>query len=310
MQPGFNVAVLGGGPLGTLMAALLWRGGARVTLVKRRAEPASERVRVVPEVWGAAFDVELGISDTLPAGVDVVLVAVRAEQLGNDLLNNLQIQQAKAVVMLSPLLGERLASWRKSLPQLVVAMPVLAVEFSSSERRELHYWQAPATLIERGPAEEWVKAVMTRLRAGGLWVRWTGDALARTAANTVALFPLHVAVFRRRDLRAWVCEPAFRQELAAAMARSLRLGRRLGTVEPALALLVWWLSSAARISFGIRVAVRVAPRICAFVERHFGAKLGRQHAVLAREIQHLANVNALPQPLAETWLSGLERSNS
>lgn len=310
VQPGLNVAVLGGGPLGTLMAALLSRGGAHVTLVKRRAERSSERVRVVPEVRGPTFDVELTISDALPAGVDAIVVAVRAEQLDNGLLEELLSARAKAVVTLSPLLGAALESWRKRLPGLAVAMPVLAAEFTSTEREQLHYWQVPATVIERGPAEVWVQALVTHLRAGGLWVRWAADAAARTVANTVALFPLHVAVFRRPDLRGWVLDRELREELAAALARSLRLGRCLGKVEPGLTLLVWWLSSAPRITLGVRVATWAAPGICAFVERHFGAKLGRQHLVLAREIQRLAAANAVPEPLAEKWLVGLERVTS
>jgi hypothetical protein len=305
VQQGLTIAVLGAGPLGTLLAAQLRRGGAAVTLIRRDAERSIERFYLVPELWGAGFELELTCTNDLALGFEVVVVAVRAEQLDDDLLTTLKASQAKCVLVFSPLLASALGVWRASLPGLVVGMPVLAAEFSSGSKNHVHFWQMPSTVIERGPEAALTRAVVSALRSGGAWVKWAHDAERRTLANTVALFPFHVAVFLKPCLGHWHADRDFRRELSDALTRSRKLAKCLGPVQPVLSLLLWWLSSSARVGLAVRVANGIAPRVCRFVERHFGAKLGRQHAVLAGEIARLAHSHALADPLNERWRAAL-----
>lgn len=300
-----NIAVLGAGPLGTLVAAQLQRGAAEVTLVKRRVAQPYEHFKLASQLFGATFAASLRCSDVLPVEVDVVIVAVRAEQLDSDLLATLRASNAKAVLVFSPLFGATLQAWREALPGLCVGMPALAAEFSNQARTELRYWQVPFTFIERGPAPAQLQAVVYALRKGGAWISWVSDAEARTLANTVALFPLHVAVFRQPHLRDWIADVQLRRELAKALARALRLGRLLGPLELALVVLVWWLSSATRIALAVRLANLLTPSMCGFVERHFGAKLGLQHAALAHEIQGMAEARGVANPLSSEWMAAL-----
>ncbi len=130
--------------------------------------------RLEPELLGRAFCVELACASHVPAGVDVIVVAVRAEQLDGGLLSLLKAMGAKVVLMFSPLLGSKLAQWRAELPGLCIGMPVLAAEFSTSRENELHYWQVPATVIERAAdGQPEVEALVSLLRKGGAWIsRW------------------------------------------------------------------------------------------------------------------------------------------
>lgn len=306
--------MLGAGPLGTLFAVQLARAGADVTLIKRHAAAAIERIHVVPQLFGSPFDVTLRCSTEIDVGVEVVIVAVRAEQLTTELLATLAASTARAVLVFSPLLGATLAAWRTALPGLAVGMPVLAAEFVGPRETEtraiLHYWHLPSSLIERGPAPTQLRTVVALLRKGGAWVKWVTDAETRSLANTVALFPLHVAVFRSAHLRQWLADTGLRQQLAQSLVRSLRLARRLGSVEPALVFLIWWLSNGVRVWVAVWLAGIFAPGVCAFVERHFGAKLGRQHRVLACEIQRLADVHGVAKPLSAEWVDALPTAAS
>lgn len=310
MQGRLEIAVLGAGPLGTLVASQLVKGGAEVTLVKRRVATQKEHVQLVPELGGQPWSVELLCAESLPADVDLVVLAVRAEQLNGELLATLRSSHARSIVAFSPLLGSTLARWRADLPSLCVALPVLAAEFVTSTERRLHYWQMPSTLVERRTASSDLRDFVRTLRRGGAWVSWRDDVEARTLANTVALFPVHVAVFRKPSLRAWRDDISLRRELAEAVKRARRLSKVLGPLEPAMVLLVWWLSSANRISVLVRALNCFAPKVSAFVERHFGAKLGRQHAVLASEVAVLARRHGVPNPLCDEWMNGLPEVGS
>jgi len=306
-----RVAVVGAGPLGLFYATQLSRQGAQVTLVRRHGQPGVEAWHVVSRTSGATFDVELPVALQLEPSPDVIVIAVRAEQLTDELLARVIAAQPRAIVCLTPVLGTQLDAWRAEHPELTMAMPAVAAELSE---RTLGYWVAPAiwgapsTLIERRGDNPALHELVELLRRAGLAVSWVSDARERTLANTVALFPLHVAVYLEPSMRRWLEQPRLTNELAAAIGRAMRLAVQLGPVDPGLRALGIWLSRGWRVRLAVRGLVRLAPRLTAFLEHHFGPKLAAQHVVLQLDVEMLAERHRLPAPLPERWREVLSRA--
>jgi 2-dehydropantoate 2-reductase len=297
-----NVVVIGGGPLGLFYACQLQRAGATVAVMRRRVTRPTEVWRVVARFVGRSFQVELPMITELPPSVDVVVIAVRGEQLTPQLLSLALSSQARAVVCLTPALGKQLESWRARHPGLVSGMPAVAVEMHGET---LGYWVAPSTLIERRGDNPALLEFVQTLRRAGVPTKWVPDAVSRTWANTVVLFPLHVAIFLQPEFRRWGSCPEHRLELAEAMVRARQLAQRLGSVEPALRFVAWVLSHPVRVRVAVQLQLWLAPRLTKFLEHHFGPKLGAQHAALQRDIQALADQHGLPSPIPRKWVEQL-----
>lgn len=293
-----NVVVIGGGPLGLFYAAQLRRVGVTVAVMRRRALRETEVWRIEARFIGKSFDIELPVITALPPAVDVLVIAVRGEQLTPELLSSAVTSGARAIVCLTPALGKQLEPWRERHSGLVAAMPAVAVEVNGEI---LGYWVAPSTLIERRDDNPALHEFVQALRRAGVPTSWVPDAVSRTWANTVVLFPLHVAIFLEPHFRRWGARPELRVELAKAMVRARRLARRLGSVEPALRVLAWVLSHPTRVRVAVQLQWWVAPRLTTFLERHFGPKLGAQHAALQRDIEALASQHGLPSPISHEW---------
>lgn len=303
-----KVAVIGGGPLGLVFATHLLRAGARVTVIRRSCEVAVEHWRVESRLTGARFEVDMPVASELPTALDVVVIAVRAEQLTSDLIARVNAARARAVVCLTPALGSQLGDVYATHPEWAIAMPAVAAEVSD---RELGHWAppavwgAPSTYVERRDDNPALLEFVSLLRRAGIPVSYTADARTRTLANTVALFPLHVAIYLVPSLRRWDGDAQLRTELACAMKAARALAVRLGYVEWGLRLLSWWLSAPQRVRFATWILVRSAPRLTAFLEHHFGPKLGVQHAYLARDIDVLAQQHGVPALLPVRWQTAL-----
>lgn len=303
-----NVAVVGGGPLGLVFATHLLRVGAHVTLIRRRCETSVEHWRVSSRVTGGSFEVDVPVVSELPPSPDVVVIAVRAEQLTSDLIASVVAVRARAVVCLTPALGSQLDEIHATHPEWAMAMPAVAAEISDGV---LLYWApptvwgAPSTSIERRGDNPALLEFVSLLRRARLPVSYTADARTRTLANTVALFPLHVAIYLVPSLRRWSHDSQLRTELARSMTAARALAARLGYVEWGLRGLAWWLSGATRVRLATWTLVRIAPRLTAFLEHHFGPKLGVQHAHLARDIDVLAQQHAAPPLLPARWREAL-----
>jgi hypothetical protein len=197
-----------------------------------------------------------------------------------------------------------------------MAMPAVAAEVSE---HRLGYWAAPglwgassylgapSTLIERRGDNPALLEFVSLLRRAGIPVSYVRDAHERTLANTVTLFPLHVAIYLEPSFPRWFGNRQLLTELAAAMSRAHRLAVRLGPVEFGLRALAVWLSSAWRIRVAVWSLIHLAPRLGAFLEHHFGPKLGTQHAVLNREVEALARHHGAPALLPSNWVEALPR---
>lgn len=309
-----NIAVIGGGPLGLVFATHLQRAGAHVTLIRRRGETRVEHWRAVSRLTDKRFEVDLPVASELPPGLDVVVIAVRAEQLTSELVESVTTARPRAVVCLTPALGTQLDAVHAARSEWSMAMPALAAEICDGE---LGHWTmpilwgvaaflgAPSTAIERRGDNPALLEFVSLLRRAGIPASYTADARTRSLANTVALFPLHVAIYLVPSLRRWGQDVQLRTELALAMTAARALALRLGDVEWGLRALAWWLSTPARVRVATWVLVRIAPRLTAFLEHHFGPKLGVQHAYLARDINALAEQRGVALLLPPRWQAAL-----
>src|SRR6187549_2395963 len=97
-----RVAVVGAGPLGLYYAARLRHHGVDVTLIRRTGEVGACSWHVTSRLTGVSFDVELPIALQLPCELDVIVLAVRAEQLTSDLVARVLAAGARAIVCLTP----------------------------------------------------------------------------------------------------------------------------------------------------------------------------------------------------------------
>ncbi len=286
-----RVTVVGSGPLGQFFAVHASWGGADVSMFTRRDDVTGEhtiRSRSMP--FGKERHTRLQRVTDLNAA-EAVIVAVRSEQMAS-VMAQLEASATRVVLVFTPLMQPELAELQLRFPNLRVGMPVLAAEVQEGV---LRYWQAPSTLVQAHPDPD-LRALVTCLRAGGVWVRTLPDVVERSSATTTAFFPMHLAIHACPELRAWKRQPALVQDLAAAMAMSRRLARKVGNVEPGVAALAWWLSKPWRIRLACAVVPRLAPDLTSFVEQHFGAKLGQQHVKLAQDIARMAT--HLRQPFA------------
>lgn len=307
-HPSLHAAVVGAGALGRVYGVHLEAAGARVTFVVR-AERLSETGPIAIERLNG--DRSRRTSDSprraaeIPKNTDVILLAVRGEQIDAELLERLRRAPDVPVIALTPLLPHGQARLAAALgARLVVAMPTLAAKLDDDG--VVRYWAfgSSPTLIDKN--DRWrvlLARLAGRFAASHLGVRLERDVSKKNPATTIAFFPLSVAISSAGGMSA-LCE---RDEIVRAAGNacreSLALARRIGPVEPAAALGAW-LAKPAALRGGLALGRRFAPRALEFVDAHFGGKLEAQHAAFGREILELGREHGIEMPcLAELLAS-------
>jgi 2-dehydropantoate 2-reductase len=298
-----HVAILGAGALGRVFGAHLVAASQRVTFVVRAAR-TQERAPFVVERQGLRKR-RLVVRDPcrsaqIPGGADVVLLAVRVDQLDEGLEALVRHGPPVPVVSLTPLLPlslERVASWVDD--RLFVAMPTLAATPRADGVDAYWSFRASPSLFEPGARE--VTALVEALRQSGLPARLADDVRRTNPATTLAFFPISVAVSRAGGTEALLRDAGLTELGARGAQEAFVLARRIGRVEPAAALLLRRMTpSTLRLSFG--VLCRLLPRATTFVDDHFGTKLVAQHRVLGAEILELGRREGVPLPSLEALL--------
>lgn len=85
----FRAGIIGGGNIGTAMAALLSRGGAEVTLAARGARAAAVRADgVALDDRGTRIEARVAVAETLTEPVDALFLCVKAQGLGTAVAAN------------------------------------------------------------------------------------------------------------------------------------------------------------------------------------------------------------------------------
>lgn len=306
----WTVAILGPGALGKAYGFALAKAGVRVVLVYRRARPtATETLRGVRlPLGGSPRACNVEVTHEIPA-CDVLLVTLRNEDLNTVQLRRLAEVAARPsaplLVVLTPLLPQGIERLRAHLPQALLAVPTLAAELDDTQPL-LRYWAsalAPAPVEPPSIDNPTFAELVHHLRKAGLPLRPRADVALRGPATTIAFFPIQLALTKDERLATWPRHRSLMADVCAALRQCRALARRVGPVEPAVALLVTFASTRFGL-WGLCQASRLAPRLSAFLGRHFGHKLLPQHQRFLAEIGALGRSTALPldrlQALAES----------
>ncbi|MDQ1485141.1 MAG: 2-dehydropantoate 2-reductase [Actinomycetota bacterium] len=174
-----NIAVLGVGGVGGLIAALLSRAGDDVTCLGSAstvAVLAEHGLRVQSERFGA-FTAEVAASERLDRHVDLCIVAVKATDLG-DALERVP-PEVLGGALLVPLLNcvEHVDELRRRYPDAAVAAASIRVSSSRLSPGEIRHDSpfAAVQLATSAPTAAVVRQLAAHLSRAGLDVQVGGD---------------------------------------------------------------------------------------------------------------------------------------
>lgn len=285
-----HVAVIGAGALGAVYGVrLALRARARVTFVVRRASPreaiAIERVKGdVREVLAAPV-----LATEVPGEADVVLVAVRTEDLGS-----LAIGETEApIVVLTPMMPRDYGRLRAAYGDRVLSAMPSVVSYARGDG-VVRYWAPPVRTRIDEPRKEraLVRELADALTMAGLPSRLELAVHETNPATTACAIPLALALCVAGSLDALAADEALCRLAARACKEGVAIGRAIGRPEPAV-LLAPALASPLALRAAIRALRRASPEAVFYLEEHFARKLAHQNRVMAREMVELARRRGL-----------------
>jgi 2-dehydropantoate 2-reductase len=225
-----------------------------------------------------------------------MLLAVRVDQIDTALEQTLRAGPPVPLVSLTPLLPIS----RRRVDEFVdgrcrPALP--SVAGTLDEYGVVRYRVLPRTktLVEsengRDPA---LVELVEALDNAGIPAALAPGVSRRNPATTIAFFPLSLGLSQAGSATLLVADRELLRLSLAACTESRELARRIGPVEPALALMRF--AGARSLRALVAVARRFAPEALAYLERHFGHKLQAQHRAMVAEIEELAREKGVPMP--------------
>jgi hypothetical protein len=305
-----HVAVIGAGALGRVYGVHLHSAGALVSFVVRPERLDDDRAFVIERLNADRARRECGrpqLCAEIPRTADVLVLAVRGDQVDAALEARLRSAVNAPVITLTPILPRSQQRLHDKLGnRLVVAMPTIAAKLDSDG--VVRYWafDASPSLIEKSDLWRGVLArLIGRFAASNLAVRLEPDVTRKNPATTIAFFPWSLAIGSAGSLGALSLRDDLLASAAAACKESLVLARRVGPIETSAALGAQ-LTGPRTLRAALAVGRRMAPRAVDFLDAHFGAKLGAQHALFGAEILELGREHGLAMPRLEQLLDTLE----
>lgn len=298
-----KIAIVGVGALGSVYALRLSRV-APVTLVVRDLSRApsvihGERING-PAPHGDSLNAPASSLD-VPADHDVVLLAVRADQLSDELVARLAADGPadRIVVALVPLLPAAKQRLSAALgDRLVIAMPgVIAYEpdpEATPGERRVRYWvprAAPTTLDERpqgDPRRAKIHALAEAMRAAGVPAEVAPKVWSTNAATTIAFFPMLTGIAAAGgSIDRMLADDRMMKLGLAASKESRALAKTVGDL-PGWASVFFSFVGPFTVRAGIKLGKSRAPEAFTYLEKHFGSKLKAQNAAIFAEIERLA----------------------
>ncbi len=308
-----HVAIVGAGALGRVYGVrLALRAGCGVTLVVRAERAADTRpIRIIRIDGDRAEDTWEGPvrSVRVPDDADVVLVAVRMEQLDASLSDLVDAGPDVPVVVLTPMMPADFARLaRRHEGRIFAAMP--NVVSYVNEDGACRYWlpRVAETLIdEPKPANAAILGLVKELSAAGIAARLELRVHETNPATTVAFIPLAMAIDAAGGIDALLADTDLRDLAFRAVREGLGLSRRIGRAA-AWAGVVARFSGPTTLRLGIALAKSRSPEAFAYVEAHFGRKLHAQNLVMATAIVDLAREKQTPHAALDALLTRLRES--
>lgn len=306
-----HVAIIGAGALGRVYGArLALRTGSDVTLVvKGGLEAHAHPLRFARIDGDKAKEVWAGpaLSTRVPHDADVVLVAVRVEQLDASLDLLLDEVTEAPVIVLTPMLPRDFARLsRRHERRILAAMAgVVAYVFDDGTCR---YWlpRVAQTLIdEPRPANSIVVELAKELTTAGITARLALGVNETNPATTVAFIPLAMGIDTAGGIDALLGDTSLRNLALRAAREGMELSRSIGQAAG-------WVDALARfmgptsLRLGVAIGKSRYPEAFAYAERHFGRKLHAQNVVMAGAMVDLAREKHIPHEALDELQSRLQ----
>jgi hypothetical protein len=314
-----HIAIIGAGALGRVYGARLSeRATCDVTLVVRPGRVRQEPVRIeridgdrAVDTWSPSV-----MASAVPKDADVVLVAVRAEQLDASLDRLLEATSAP-IAVLTPMMPqdfERLNALYGLRLRAAMAGAVAYVNESGACR----YWlpRMAATLIDqlvpkpaRAPpgtdeSPAFVDLVRT-LVASGMSARLELGVHELNPATTVSIVPAAMGIDAAGGIDPLLGDPALLRLTLDAIQEGLTLAARIGKTASWIAYFMPFVGKR-MLRVGASIAKSRAPEALRYVDLHFGRKLHAQNVAMAHSVLDLAKTKGTPSDAISTLLSRLE----
>ncbi len=300
-----KVAIVGAGALGCTYAAHLAEV-AEVVLVVRASERAPRRV-VLERVGSAGPPRVLeapAIETSVPADADVVLLAVRVDQVDPAQLRAIAASGPpdRVIVALTPMLPELRARVVEALgPLLVDAMPGVAAyapKPPSGGELCVRYWtpKSAPTILEEHPDDPArgakVRRLADALARSGMPVRVSRKVHEENQATTIAMFPLLLAIAAAGSVERLLADRALLKLALAATKETRAIAKTVGELA-AFASILLSFAGPLTLRAGMKIVHARAPEAVTFLEQHFGRKLREQNRVMFEAIAHLGEARRL-----------------
>lgn len=307
-----HVAILGAGALGRVYGTrLACETAERVTFVVRHGHKHGAPYRLHRVDHGGAEHV-LGDPEratAVPATADVVLVCVRAEQLGEaaDAVAGVR----GAIVTLTPLMPEDHDALRARLgDRLVAGMPGVVAYFAPDGH--VRYWlpRVAATLIEDHVASAHDGAIGELARAldvSGVPARRERGVHEINAATTITFMPLTMGIAAAGGVDPLLADEPLLELAIAAAKESAHLAEQVGRAAHWAESLVHFVNPGL-IKVGVGIARHSHAEAVRYVDQHFGSKLRAQSVAMGRKLSTLAKARGVPSAAIEALEARLEAS--
>lgn len=287
-----HVAILGAGALGRVYGLRLTNAkDARVTFVVKREH--DEEPFQIERVDGGESHVleEPARSLEVPDDADVVLVCIRAEQLGDEALASIRVP----TVLLTPLMPSDYARLEAALgDKLIAGMP--SVVGYMAESGVVRYWlpRAATTLVEHARAHApMLERLENALDVVGIETRREHGVQQTNAATTITFLPLTMALAVAGGVSELLSDDALTDLALRAAQESVAVADSIGSAASWAPMLVKFVGPNV-LKMGVAIAEKSAPEALHYVDLHFGKKLRVQAKVMGLKLADLANAKKLP----------------
>lgn len=310
-EKAMHICVIGAGALGKVYGVRLAVGGERVSFLVRTERLADEAPFSIELITGTRRRDTIATPTRVaevPDDADVLLLAVRVDQIDDRLAGLLKSAPKVPVVSLTPLLPKDYEQLDAMLgaPGILVAAQSGVVSYD----REgiVRYWlpNASPTLIDASGPREPISALVEALNRAGVPTKLAPNVREANPATSISFFPLVLALDAAGGTAASVLENKdVTKDAFAAMKEARELAQKVGPMAPWAGLLLKFVSPLS-LKVGIRLAEKAAPEAVGYVEHHFGHKVHAQNVKMGREIVELGRQKGVAMPAFERLVERAE----
>jgi ketopantoate reductase len=301
-----HITIVGAGTLGRIYGLRLVACGEEVAFLVRPRRAADSSPFVIEQINGSRRRDVLERPTrvvAVPPGTQVILVAVRFEQIDGSLIEVLRAERAAPMVVLTPLLPAQNRALEAGLGRAITpAMP--SISGYLDERDVARYWtvKVASTLIDAPPQGEHgaaasasLEELARRLTKAGIASHLERDVGATNVATTTTFFPLIAAINAGSGIDGVLADKALLSLVIEAAKESSALGQKLGKAAPWANLLTRFIGPYT-LKPGVALGRRLFPEVIRFVDAHFGPKLHEQHVAMGAAILELGREHGQAMP--------------